>query len=202
MKYCLKTAGFIFFLGIATSLGWAQEAPIPLAEGSNFSIEGSSTLHDWKVQADEVEGSIDLPEAFTKGGIPSVGTTLNQMSLKVAVAAMDGGKEVMNGKMHRALKKDTHPHILYELTSAKITAVDEADNSVELASEGQVTIAGVTQPVTMTVKGALAEGKGWKFTGSHTLNMTDYNIEPPTAMFGQIVTGDEVTVAFSLYTQN
>ena len=202
MKYCLKTAVFIFFLGMATSLSWAQEATTTLAEGSNFSIEGSSTLHNWKVQANEVEGSINLPESFHKGEMPSMGSTIDQMSLKVAVASMDGGKEVMNGKMHRALKQETHPHILYELTTAKITAIDEAGKSIELASEGQVTIAGVTQPVTMTVKGALAEGKGWKFSGSHSLNMTDYNIEPPTAMFGQIVTGDEVTVSFSLFTKN
>ena len=202
MKYCLKTTGFIFFMGIFVSLIWAQEGAVALAEGSNFSIEGSSTLHNWKVQADEVEGSIHLPESFANGEMPSMGDRIEKMSLKVAVAAMDGGKEVMNGKMHRALKKDTHPHILYELSSAKITAIDEAESSIELVSEGQVTIAGVTQAVTMTVKGAMAEGKGWKFSGSHSLNMTDYDIEPPTAMFGQIVTGDEVTVSFSLYTKN
>ena len=32
--------------------------------------------------------------------------------------------------------------------------------------------------------------------GEKTFNMTDYGIEPPTALFGTITTGDEVTIKF------
>jgi hypothetical protein len=36
------------------------------------------------------------------------------------------------------------------------------------------------------------------FAGAYKLNMTEYEMEPPTAMFGQIVTGEEVEIKFDL----
>ena len=204
MKYCLRTAISFFFLGVLIIPGLSQNSLYTLSGESNFSIEGSSTLHDWKAEAQDVKGEIQLPEEFQGANLPPVGSSINQLNVKVAVASMDGGKEVMNGKMHRALQKDTHPFIQYELTSAKVSSSDNAANQVQMATEGKVTIAGVTQTITMTVKGKYVMGTGWEFSGSQSLSMSDYNIEPPTAMFGQIVTGDEVSISFNLIvnTQN
>lgn len=35
--------------------------------------------------------------------------------------------------------------------------------------------------------------------GSKSLKLADFQVEPPTAMFGQIVTGDEISVVLDLY---
>ncbi len=204
MKYCLRTAISFFFLGVLIIPGLSQNNLYTLSGESNFSIEGSSTLHDWKAEAQDVKGEIQLPEEFQGTNLPPVGSSIDQMNVKVAVASMDGGKEVMNGKMHRALQKETHPYIQYELTSAEVSSSDVATHHVQMATEGKVTIAGVTQTLSIPVKGEYIKGTGWVFSGSQSLKMSDYNIEPPTAMFGQIVTGDEVTISFNLIvnTQN
>jgi hypothetical protein len=34
------------------------------------------------------------------------------------------------------------------------------------------------------------------FEGSQTIKMTDYGITPPTALFGTLKTGDEITITF------
>ena len=49
----------------------------------------------------------------------------------------------------------------------------------------------------MTVKAMVTQGKV-QFTGSYTLKMTDFSVKPPTAMFGTIKTGDEITVKFNV----
>jgi hypothetical protein len=36
------------------------------------------------------------------------------------------------------------------------------------------------------------------FKGAYKLNMKDYDMTPPSAMFGQIVTGEEVEIRFEL----
>ena len=42
------------------------------------------------------------------------------------------------------------------------------------------------------------EDGAFKFTGSKSFKMTEYEIKPPTAMFGQIETGDEVNIIFDI----
>ena len=32
--------------------------------------------------------------------------------------------------------------------------------------------------------------------GEKSIKMTDFNVEPPTALFGSITTGDEITIKF------
>ncbi|MEM9718596.1 MAG: YceI family protein [Bacteroidota bacterium] len=198
-KLLIRTLQTTFLLFLFSS-GFGQEATMPLDGSSEFTIEGTSTLHNWSVEAQEVEGQITLGEAFASGNLPEKGTKISQLSVKVAVASMDGGKEVMNGKMHRALLKDTHPFILFDLESADVHATDPTSNSIELEAKGNLSIAGVSQPAVLNVTGK-AEAAEWTFTGSYPIKMSDFNIEAPTAMFGQIVTGDEVQVSFKLVTK-
>ena len=174
-----------------------QESAVSIASDSEFTIEGTSTLHNWTVQASEIEGQITLGEDFVFGELPNEGAKISQLNLKVAVGSMDGGKEVMNGKMHRALQKDTHPYILFDLESAEVQTINSESNSVELEAKGSLSIAGVSQPAVLSVVGK-EEDSEWVFSGKHPIKMSDFNIEPPTAMFGQIVTGDEVQVSFKL----
>jgi hypothetical protein len=35
------------------------------------------------------------------------------------------------------------------------------------------------------------------FTGKKTIKMTEFEVEPPTALLGTIKTGDEVTISFN-----
>jgi len=176
----------------------AQGSLRSISSESAFSIEGTSTLHDWTVSATDISGSLDLPDAFFQKGALTPGSTVGTVSIKVPVATMDGGKDVMNAKMHRALLKDTHPFIVFELSEASVASVNAAEGTFAIDAEGKLTIAGVGQPISMEVQGALQADGSLKFIGSHALKMTDHNIDPPTAMFGQIVTGDEVTVSYTL----
>ena len=44
---------------------------------------------------------------------------------------------------------------------------------------------------------ALADGHV-RFTGQHPMLMSDFGMDPPSAMFGQLRTADEVVVHFDL----
>ena len=43
-----------------------------------------------------------------------------------------------------------------------------------------------------------SSGNTIKIKGEKVIKLQDYDIEPPSAMFGQIVVGDEVVVKFDL----
>ena len=61
-----------------------------------------------------------------------------------------------------------------------------------------VIAATVEKPISLSVNASFSADKSLSFTGSYTLNMKDYAIEPPSAMFGQIVSGEKVTISFNV----
>jgi len=66
-------------------------------------------------------------------------------------------------------------------------------------STGILSIAGNEQEVEVAVTGQLTAEGQLTFKGSKALKFSDFDIEPPSAMFGQIVCGDEITVHFEFH---
>jgi len=52
----------------------------------------------------------------------------------------------------------------------------------------------VTFPVTATK----VNENSFRFEGSYSLNMKEYDVDPPSAMLGTIRTGEEVEIVFDL----
>jgi polyisoprenoid-binding protein YceI len=99
----------------------------------------------------------------------------------------------MDRRLAEELQADTHPAIVYTLTTA---AVDAAEDGFTVAAEGTLQVAAGSQPVALTVTGqALPDGQ-FQLKGSVPLRMTDFGVEPPGFM--GMTTGDEITVFFNV----
>lgn len=175
---------------------WSQTTFV-VDTASTFSVTGTSTLHDWTAEAGTIEGEVVLDASFTEGEMPAEGATVSQAMIRVPVNSLDGGRgNTMNGKIRKAFTSSEHPDIVYELESAAITSTGEA--GFTLQATGTLMMAGTERPLEMQLQGHKRADGGFAFTGEQPLKMTDFEMEPPTAMFGQIVAGDEVTVNFTL----
>jgi polyisoprenoid-binding protein YceI len=102
----------------------------------------------------------------------------------------------MDKKTYAALKSEENPEIIFVLKDSKVASVNGEVFAVE--ATGDLTVAGVTKKVEFPVEGKLLEEGKMSFAGSYKLNMVEYDMEPPSAMFGQIVTGEEVEIKFEL----
>ncbi len=149
-------------------------------------IEGTSTVHDWECQVGQFAGALDA-EPGENGLAKISGTTL-----AVTVNGIDCDNGTMNGKVRDALGSSP---IRYTLTSAT-SGAPTSEGWFTIRTTGQLTIAGATQPVQMDVKGKAIDGGRFRFTGQHALKMTDFGVDPPTALLGTLKTGDQVTVHF------
>jgi polyisoprenoid-binding protein YceI len=89
--------------------------------------------------------------------------------------------------MHAALKKEEYPKVVFELEEVKNTST----------LTGSLTIAGTKKEVEIEAEMVL-EGTSMKLKGVKEITLQDFSMTPPTAMFGQIVVGDKVTVNFDL----
>jgi polyisoprenoid-binding protein YceI len=185
MKKLLLTNG-IALLGMLLFLvpTYAQNTYV-LSNTSEVNIAGTSTIHDW-------ESVVEKSTARLVTSKKDEQLLINQMELTIQTASIKSGKDLMDKKTYEALKEEQYPTITFTLTEPlKLVAG-------QVAAKGKLKLAGVEKIV--EVKGTLGFNNNAQITinASYSLNMRDYNIDPPTAMFGSIKTGEQVTINFDL----
>ena len=192
----LKTAKYLLllvFTVFGSHLADAQDlATYTIQSDSKMWIEGTSNKSDWTVNASELTGFVmtDVGASAENPGIQK--TEISVPSAKIA----SNKSSIMDRLMKKALKVQQHSEITYVLKSAELESATESGYT--LKTMGDLTLAGVTNEIAMDIEGAM-EGEGqMRFKGSHTMLMSDYDIDRPTAMYGSLRTGDEVVVYFDL----
>jgi polyisoprenoid-binding protein YceI len=153
-------------------------------------IQGSSTLHAWES---------DITKILFKGSLHSDGKvlkTIQDVELKVPVESIKSKEgRIMDNKTYDAFKYEKNPYIIYTFNLAQ--ARTDAGNSVSIETMGNLTMAGTTKPVKVEAKGKLLDNGDLQLAVTKKLKMTEFKMEPPTAMLGAIKVGDEVTVNFN-----
>lgn len=178
----------------------AQQLSFAVSEGSTMNIAGTSTLQDWSCEVTEIAGTISLSEKLHKKGLKA-GDKIDAVTVSVPVLSIKSPRgATMEQKIYNALKSESSPNITFKLTANEVLKAEKDGFTVE--ATGNLEIAGKTKPVTLQVKGTKLSGEAYSFEGSHKLNMKDFEVEPPSAMFGQIVTEEEVEISFNLIVKN
>ncbi|MCB0564557.1 MAG: YceI family protein [Phaeodactylibacter sp.] len=151
-----------------------------------MTVSGTSTLHDWESEATEVVATGNLELA----GVQLTGID----KLKVTVPAkriVSSKGRIMDNKTYDALKADKYPNITFVLNKASV-------KESKVQATGQLTIAGKSQTVSLSATSKVNSAGNITFSGSKAIKMTDYGMEPPTALMGTIKTGDDVTIKYEL----
>lgn len=184
MKHALALPIVLAVLALGVA-GWSLQS-FTFDSSSKIWVEGTSSVHDWDCQVSQFAGTVDAEPG--ENGL----ATLNGTTLAVPVRGIDCDNGTMNNKLRDALGSSP---IRYSLTSATLGA-PAAEGWITIRTTGQLTIAGTTRPAQMNVKGKALGGDSFRFTGQYALKMTDFGVDPPTALLGTLKTGDEVTVHF------
>jgi hypothetical protein len=188
-----------FFTFLLAGLGLFAQAQVELrlAEGSNCDINGTSTISDWTVPVTKMKGSIIFSEGFAKRKGPKVGDAVQSARLEIPVADMKSARgETMDANIYKAFDEPKNPFVVFVLTEGKVSSVNAGQ--IGLRCTGDLTMAGTTKTVSLDLSGKQKEGGAYHFTATHVIDMTEYGMVPPTAMFGAIEAGKEVTLEFDL----
>ena len=167
----------------------AQESRVVLAE-SRLVVDGTSNLHDWTIEAKSMNGKAIVTKEL--GDLNAI----KSLDFSVEVEQLKSGKSGMDKNTFKALKSSIHKNIIFKLIKVvKITMVSENNYTIE--TQGDLTIAGVTKRINQTFAVKII-GKKMIFSGKQKIDMTQYGVEPPTALMGTIKTGKDVTVDFKV----
>jgi len=61
---------------------------------------------------------------------------------------------------------------------------------------GHLTLAGVTRPIALLVDYFQVTADSMRFEGKQMINMTDFGVKPPSALFGTLKAGPGITIYF------
>jgi len=173
---------------ILTSAGTAVKNTYTLAKGYAVGIHGTSNLHDWDENVITVTGSGDVD---WNG---DANFDLNAMNITMVVNSIKSTEgSMMDKNTYKALKADDHPDITFVL-AAPVKAIPVGAHTI--AAKVNLTIAGVTKAIDVSVTSTAQAHGNISFEGSKTINMTDYGVKPPVALLGTMRTGDAITIKF------
>ena len=169
---------------------WIPVRPQTL-KSFKMTVAGTSSLHKWESSVGVATVKSDI--VINEGGLEAI----NSLYLEVDANSIKSTKgSVMDKKTWEALKTTQYPKITYQLT--KIESINPAAGEYDIKALGNLSIAGVKVPISMNVKGKILSNGSLSFKGSKALKMTDFKIDPPTALMGTLKTGNDITVSFDI----
>ncbi|MBN1158617.1 MAG: YceI family protein [Bacteroidales bacterium] len=156
---------------------------------SKFAIHGTSSLHDWTMEAENFACNLvfDLDDMEVQN--------IADVHFSVAVKDIRSESNLMDNKAHDALQANRSPFITFR--QAELQSLNSSNGQISGQISGFLTIAGKTNQVVVRFTGHVLDENRISVFGTLSLNMSDYNIEPPTAMLGVLKTYDSVTLEYS-----
>jgi len=203
MKTRLLTALFFtaLFVGGAAVNGTisAQIEYVP-QDSSRLWIAGRSNVNQFECESREHRGEAIIFQTRTiTGDTVTVDEDATKIMIEIDVEGIECGRSRMNRDLRNALKADDFPNITFVFNEIVTVSNGTSNpNSVKLEVSGSLTVAGVTRGVNVDLTGYTLDNNRVRATGSKEIRMTDFGVEPPTAMLGLVKADNELTVHFDL----
>lgn len=155
-------------------------------KNSKLSVSGTSSLHDWEMEATGFNAETGLE---TEGSAVS---GIYYITFSTPVSGMKSDRNQMEKKARVLLREDEFPKI--EFTLKKENPVILSGNVVDLS--GSLSIAGKTNEIKVPADFNILSDKRFSVNGKVHLRMSDYGIESPKALLGIVKADNEVVVDY------
>lgn len=195
----------VIFFSLAFIVAYPQQKNIleyVTKEGSRIWIEGTSTLNNFRCQARLVKGvaylhsTINLEQKLKQNS--NSNNNQDEVILTILSRNLDCGMDAMNQDLYRAMKTTEFPIIKYSLINANIAENIDSSGWSVLATLGNLTIAGITKKVNISVKVMRLKNGDFRLVGEKLLKMSDFDIDPPSHFWGLIKAHNNFSVLFDL----
>ncbi len=164
---------------------------------SKLWLEGTSTLHDFTITANNIKSSISFENSMNENNSLEE-YKITYLKLIVPIWKLDSGNESMDENMQEALSAEVNPNIVFELISPVVFSFNNVIDSIKINATGNLTVAGTKKSVDLNITVVTQSENEFEFKGEIKLLMTDFSVEPPSMFFGTMNTGNEITVKFEM----
>lgn len=182
-KYLIISALILFSQTIASA-----QTPFKLDKtASKITILGTSSVHDWEIEITEFDCKASIAIDENKGA------SVSGVNVTCEVKDVKAENKIMTNKTYKALDGDDHPQI-----SFKATDTAKATSGSASGIKGKLTIAGQSKDVTLPFTLTTENESTVKVSGKIPVKMSDFKIDPPTAMMGALKTADDIEIEYEI----
>lgn len=169
-----------------------------IEQGSQLSIQGTTNVNSFECFSKQAfnQQAIQLAiDPVTKA------VSFDRAVLHIKVRELDCDNNKMNADLCDALNYEKFPNITIKLHDAKLVNGSIASDWSEIIVNATLKITDQERRVELRAKGKIIDGGRYRFVANKALKMTDFGVEPPTALMGLIRVRDEITINFDLVTK-
>ena len=127
--------------------------------------------------------------------------TFSGATLKLQVKKLDCDNSKMNKDLCEALNEEVYPTIIVSLHAASLTSPSLGTSTTDITADATLEISGVKRKVQFQTKGRRLADDAYQFTAEKTILMSDFGVDPPTALFGLIKVDDEIAIHLDIVTR-
>lgn len=180
-----------FFITIVSLNCWSQTEfetkKVQILASSELSIKGDTNISGFGCDFDTVYLEDYRDVVYQKNG---ASINFTNAILFLQNKGFDCGSRGINKDFHEMLNTKEYPNITLELTDIIFKQDEKATAKV------LITISGIKRGYSLPIE--VFSSPTNRFVGSLKLNINDFNLKPPTKMFGLIEIKDEIDINFDL----
>lgn len=182
--------GILLLVLSATSLYSLATSFEVSVEDAEVKVNGTSSIHDWVINLKTLNCAVQFNNEGSR--LRNIG----EVNFSCRAKDLQSEYDLMDKKTYDALQADRFPVITFNSISTTDIISDGSKFRGDLT--GHLSLAGETRKITIPFTGVILGDKIIEVNGKAELRMSDFNIDPPTAMMGTIKTGDNISVSFTM----
>lgn len=181
---------------ILSNLTIAQDVTFTLTEVTEFKIAGDSNLRTWDADITDIEAELVLTGTDELSLENLTAENIESINIAIAVAGIDTDTARLTTNLRNYLKGSDFPHITFSLND--VHSIDYQTDKAVITADGTITAAGVEKAVTLSVDSYVNANGSIRFKGVKDMLMTDFEIDPPTALLGTVRADNEIQILFDV----
>ena len=190
---------FLFFLPLFFTAAFSplNAQTLILTPESTLYLSGEATLQGYSSKTSALEISAQIETAAESSLQKIVAQKkIKDFKLKIPVRLLRSQRWGLDENLRHTLKVKDFPDIVFKAENYELIPSEKKD-FFYLRIRGALTIAGQTCDIQLEPVAHFSDGK-MILRGSQYLKMTDFNISPPTLLFGLFKASNTVRVDFNL----
>jgi len=206
----------ILALIIGSAVQAAESTRLTAGPSSAVVLEGSSNVAGWRCRGTAIEADMlvatsadHINQVIDRIEDGNIGVWMSDPAqgrfpaptfrLRVPITSFRCGNRIMEGDMRRALRADAHPQVEFSFRTLRGGIRHDIDaGSYHAALAGDLSLAGRTRTIEVAVSAQRISRTSFRIRATLPLQMSDFGVTPPTALFGAIRAHDDLTVTFDL----
>ena len=172
---------------------------LKLKKGSKIWLEGKTNLSSYLCSIDSFKLEAKGVFRHKSGSHDSLVVQPDHLSLTLFVSSIHCGNKLMNHDVHEALNYPENKKIIYTYRGLESSPdIKDIYTWNTLNIKGTLEIKNVSNKAVFPVKAKHLEKHQFHITGNHTIDMLQYNVEPPSRLNGLIQARKKLTVHFNI----